>query len=429
MKRGPGDAARRIAERAAGCSLVAGLCACTLLAPVPPVRDQGYFPPATGAAATAAADHAAHEGDACRPSAGRPAAQQPACFAEGLGIAMARVEAGRRALLDNAREVVVLQTSYNALLYPFGAAAVYEKLRGAPNHNLLLPAVLGSALYGLLNSGIPERDKQYLQSAGELLCSLAWHGQWLWLEAEIHDDRASSASLDTVIARLSQALMAYESAWAGLALEAPGVIVPSGALERAKTGATAAPGNTTRAVLQRAQRQAAAADGTLQQLQRLRTELRRAAISLSHDADMINADLQRRLGERVPAPRTPQEVALALLEANRSLATGQAGEDTTPDMAPLVGPDLLSGLSRSSQKAVRDLAATQGAGLYRAWRQARLWLAEQADRRQQVRQAVAGLPCAPATLARMGQAQRTAVSSPTGASANSQAVTTRPLLP
>lgn len=425
MGRRPGTAA----ARAASFSLLGALCACTVLAPVPPVREQGYFPPAAGAAGTAAAGDAAPDGGACRPTAARPAAEQPACFADGLGLAMARVEARRRALLDDAREVVMLQTTYNALLYPFGAAAVYEKLRGAPNRNLLLPAVLGSALYGLLNSGIPERDKQYLQAASELLCSLAWHSQWLWLDDEVHDTRADSGSLDGVITRLSLALAAYESAWAGVALEAPGATVPAGALERAKTGAPAAPGNTTRAVLKRAQQQAAAADATLQQLQRLRTDLRRAAVSLSHDADLIHADLQRRLSERVPAPRTPQEVALALLEANRGLATAQSGTDTPQTMAPLVGPELLSGLNRPSQKAVRDLAAAQGASLYRAWRQARLWLADQADRQQQVRQAVTGLPCAPPTLARMGQAQRTPAPSPAAASSTSQTVTTGPLPP
>ena len=165
----------------------AGLLSCTLLQPVPQADEKGFFgttaskPAAAASAGSSTAPSEASTADCLSRGAALPAA----CFADGLGVVMDQTEAKRRALLNSAREVVNNQVAFNALLYPFGAAAVYEKLRGASNHNLLLPALLGSAAYGFMGAGIPEREKQYLQAANELQCSLAWHGQWLYLDSEI----------------------------------------------------------------------------------------------------------------------------------------------------------------------------------------------------------------------------------------------------
>ncbi|OYU28016.1 MAG: hypothetical protein CFE41_08580 [Burkholderiales bacterium PBB2] len=89
-------------------------------------------------------------------------------------------------LLARAREVSNGNAQFNAIQFPLGAAAVYEKLRGATNRSLLLPAAGAAGIYGFVNSGVVDRERHYLREAFELHCTLVKNGPLLYLDAEIN---------------------------------------------------------------------------------------------------------------------------------------------------------------------------------------------------------------------------------------------------
>ncbi len=432
-----------------GLLVLAGLASCSVMQPIPKADGQGYFTTAVPLIAMeATGEVGAAVPQRCR--SGAVEARDAACFADGLGIVMDRQEARRRGLLDMAREVVHTQVSFNSLLYPFGAIAVYEKLRGAPNHNLLLPAVIGTAAFGFLNSGIPEREKQYLQTAAELQCSLMWHGQWLYLVREINSSEVTTTVTEAVVSRsvgedparwasssrvehvftprslgqvtqdLSAAIRDFQTKRAGVvpALEGrPGSGTPAGALERVKEGNGSRGKNTTDGVSARLAQQAALARATLQDLKRLRGDVAAAAFHLSADTDQIHDVLQRRLTDKLPALKDPRAVAKELMDPNKSLgATAEAGDDAAALMDPLVPRELLSGLSMGSRKKLADLAANEGERLESAWTSAQSWLDRHAQRQLRVRNATAAMTCGDSTLVLQGKTPRskTPVSGRTG---------------
>ena len=387
-----------------------GLTSCTWLAPIPKTDDQGFFSPSAAASAPLGAQDSRsiyEQRLACRDRAAPGLASE--CFAFGLGTMMDRQEARRRELLANAREVVNLQASYNALIYPFGAVAVYEKLRGAPNHSLLLPAVLGSAIYGLLNAGIPERDKQYLQAASELQCTLAWHGQWLYLDSEVNDAAGVPQTLAQIETTLTATLHAFHAKRAVLVTTLkgkPGSGAAAGALERVKSGGGTAGKDTTPQVRQWLGQQGKQAQATVMAVRQLRADMADAALRLSQDADQIRAELQRRVGEKLPALAVPKDVAEFLAAPNRPFATAQSGEDLSGFMDPVASSELLAGLDKASLKAVQVFASDWGAPLFEAWSRAQAWVDRQVARESQLRRATKVLVCANSTLSRMNETLR-----------------------
>lgn len=416
---------------------VIGLSGCSILEPIPKSDGQGYF--GMGGAAKAEPGTAPTTPPAQPTCTNGAVASNAACFADGLGLAMDRQETKRRELLGMAREVVHTQASFNALLYPFGAVAVYEKLRGAPNSNLLLPAVAGTAAYGFLGSGIPEREKQYLQTAMELQCSLAWHGQWLYLDRNVtghgsttteeetvtlerfakrnsdrtvqttstYRQRLVSGSLEDVTMDLADKLKIFQSernVLLGKLKGKPGSGAPAGALERVKGGNGTSGKNTTGAVDQRLRQQATLVRATLKGLESLRGEIASAAFRLTADADVIHGDLQRRLTDKLPALKDPHVVARELLDPNKSLAAkAEADEDAAGVMDSTMPSEALSGLSDTSRTAVASFGKKEGAGLETAWAVADAWLVKQSHRQAQALRAVKSMPCADSTLVQAGQ--------------------------
>ncbi len=584
---------RRIAVGASGFARLAAwgmlgaLSACSSwVQPVPIPSDQGYF--ARGGVigrsttAGAPAGQPASGAQAERRTSEEPARcrirtradRDPACFADELGIEMDVQETRRRLLMTQASEAVNLQSLYNTMVYPFGAVAVYEKLRGAPNHKLLLPAVAGTAIYAMLNARIPDSDKLYLQTSAELQCSLMWHGQWLYLDQEINDTSAPAASSVTslglpdgngsvasrsvagaspaslaspatpatpaspaIAAKAANASSAASAASAASAVSAAGAAksvgapiatadargltttsstvvtetltqtttpptletgamgagtttrrtsvttqrfesvkatrtsgdratsrtaasdrklasvcdpdqeVPApasgapnltrdllaletalthfrreraclrlsgkagspgapGALERVKTGGGSA-GKDTRALLaQRLEQQSATASLTLIQLRALRDDIAAAGQQLSADGDIIMATLQERIGSKLPALVSPQQVARDMLTANQSLAKAQAGDGSASVMEPVMRDDALQGLDAASLNQVEALSRGAGTHLHAAWTRAQSWLDRQQRRQTQVLAAAQRMPCAPSTEGLMGEGRK-----------------------
>lgn len=416
------------------------LSACSILETIPKADGQGYF--GDGVVCTVPKT----EAGACPPTLSAPStctnggfASNASCFADGLGLAMDRQEAKRRELLGMARKVFHTQMSFNALLYPFGAVAVYEKLRGAPSRSLLLPAVVGAAAFGFLGAGIPKREKQYLQTAMELQCSLVWHGQWLYFDRDVtghgsttpeeetvtvknlterhsartiqttstYRQRLISGSLEDVSINLADRLKIFQAERSVLlsTLEGrPGSDAAAGALEQVKQGNGTSGQNATNAVDQRLRQQATLARATLKSLQSLRGEIASAAFRLTADADVIHANLQRRLSDKLPALKDPQVVTRELLDTNKSLvAKAEADDDPAGLMDSTMPSEALAGLSDSSRTAVANFGKKEGAGLEAAWTVTDAWLNKQSQRQTQALWAIKSLSCADTPLVQVGK--------------------------
>ncbi|SFP30118.1 hypothetical protein SAMN05443579_11083 [Variovorax sp. PDC80] len=438
--------------------VAAALSSCTWVAPIPKVDDQGYF----NALASGRENRSLEELSIdCRERI--VAIKTPDCLAAGLGTVWAKQDAYRRELLNMARDVINVQATYNTLIYPFGAVTAYESLRGGSNRGLLLSAVAGTAIYALLNSGIPEREKQYLRAAGEMQCSMSWHAQWLYLNSDLYgfstpdvtetrtfrDDAAPGISITTVQrvawsrdtgrrvsledaeSALSTSIENFQIAQASMIAKLrgkPGSGPARGALERVKFGDGTRGSNTTPQVAQRLNQQVAQARATLKALRRLRGDIEDAAMWLSQDADWIRADLQRRLGEKQPALRTPQEIGKLFEALGTQSARGQSGEDVAGLMNLEIPLDLSAGLDAASAGRLAAFYADTGGSLLSAWGAAQAWVDEQARREARSRTATRGLPCADSTLLQIDGGPRSSATGGGGSNPSSRA-TQNPLPP
>ena len=209
------------------------LAACSITQPVRLPSQGTLFAGGQAAAALAAAVPTASEGAAKASDeallaaarslvdkADRPCrddeAAAPQCFAGGLGLAMDALDARRIELVGLAAQVSNGNATYNALLYPAGGVAIFEKLRGATNRNLLLPAVGAASLYGFMNSGVVDRERHYLRAAGELHCAIVRSASWLYPQSQIIADARAAhrpgvevQALETVLDKLRGALAVF----------------------------------------------------------------------------------------------------------------------------------------------------------------------------------------------------------------------------
>ena len=105
-------------------------------------------------------------------------------FHGGLGRAMWEMDRRRRELVARAAEHTNMNSLYNALLWPVGAYFVEKKIR-RPTWSALDTAAVAAATYGLLNSGIPDRDKLYLKTSARMACTMVEFDADLYPEREI----------------------------------------------------------------------------------------------------------------------------------------------------------------------------------------------------------------------------------------------------
>lgn len=120
----------------------------------------------------------------------KPLEEDIDAFHGGLGRALWETDVRRRELLSQAADHTNLNSTYNALLWPLGAYVIERKIR-QPDWRTLDVAAVAAASFGLLSSGIPDRDQLYVRTAARMACSITLFDANLYLKTDI-----KPASLD-----------------------------------------------------------------------------------------------------------------------------------------------------------------------------------------------------------------------------------------
>ncbi len=429
-------------------ALVAGLAGCSILDPVPQPAGGHLLRKAertedsesgandtsskTGTKSSAGAQKLANKP---QPTAARDCAEgklAPDCFAGGLGDAIDELDTRRVALVNLARDVSNGNAAYNASLYPAGAVAVFEKLRGATNRNLLAPAAAAAGLYGFVNSGVVDRERHYLRAAGELHCAIVRSGTWLYLKSDIQDTPARSryeawstwfylksdhldtpgrwvdaTRLDVAVAHLREATVTFRSARVELLRKLePVAAVGAPALDsirqRAATAAGQARGGSAGqdqrdAIAQRTRRQLESALSVLEQVRALQAQVRGSGLRLRAEWVTIEQTFQSQLSERVALPVAPEKVATELLARTNAMirAQGEAVSDRAgaDELDPAFPAALRNGVSAKTRPALQEFAANQGVKLAEARDNAQAWLDDHALHAARVDAEVRALGC------------------------------------
>lgn len=169
------------------------LAGCTATQPIAPPGDDLFFPAQPGCTAD----------DSCLQPADRQALQN---HAGGLGLAIWDTDLRRRELARLGSERTNQTSLFNAMLWPLGIGSAANQLRH-PGSDLGPAALaLSMATYGVLNSGIPERDQLYLEAARKLTCAIGLASADLYVKADLD---ATLADLEN---RLRATLTAYLNA-------------------------------------------------------------------------------------------------------------------------------------------------------------------------------------------------------------------------
>ena len=450
-------------------ALGAGLAGCSILDPVPPAAG-GYrlsnakrmndgaatSSDAASKTATSSSDSPEDAAKKAQPTPARDCAEGKLasdCFAGGLGEAIDAMDTRRVELVNLARNVSNGNAAYNASLYPAGAVAVFEKLRGATNRNLLVPAAAAAGLYGFVNSGVVDRERHYLRAAGELHCAIVRSGAWLYLKSDTQSvpaqpprrvwsagwlylepsilgspapppflpgsawhyvtsgppDAADANSLDAAVSHLRQATLEFRSARVALLSKLePVAAVAAPALDsirqRAATAAGQARGGSAGqdqrdAIAQRTRRQLEAAQAVLESVRALQAQVRGSGLRLRAEWASIEQSFQSMLSERVPLAVAPDKVATELLTRLKAIEMAKAQGEAlnlragADELDPLFPAALGNGVSKSTRPELQKFAAHEGVKLAQARDNAQAWLDDHALRVGRVNDEVRDLDC------------------------------------
>ena len=427
---------RKMSRQAHSTAALAGtlaLAACSIIQPVRLPSHGALFAGGQASAALAAAGPTAGEGaakasdeallaaaralveKADRPCRGDSAAG-PQCFAGGLGVAMDALDARRIELLGLAAQVSNGNATYNALLYPAGGVAVFEKLRGATNRNLLLPAVGAASLYGFMNSGVVDRERHYLRAAGELHCAILRSASWLYPQSQIvasaHTAERSVAddqSLETVL----DDLRTEQSRFAKKRVKLLGELQPVAAVParvadnsvnarldaatgRARGGSAGS--DSRQDIHQRTRRQLESAQAVLEELRALRARIAESGLRLRAQATALEQDFQRQLSERVAQPTAPDKVGKEISAMTTAMLKLQADASrparaSPEELDPVFPPTLEKGISVLTRSKLQDFAENYGVALASARESAQAWLDAHALRLARVDAEVRYMTC------------------------------------
>lgn len=138
-----------------------------------------------------------------------------------LGRAMWETDLRRRRLVAMGVEKAQLANVYNALLWPLGAYFITKKIHH-PEWSTLDTAAVATATYGVLNSGIPERDKLYLRAASRMACAMVVFEPYMYrvdrVEKQPKDKsndqevlEVRTRQFDWAIGKSGSAMQAYET--------------------------------------------------------------------------------------------------------------------------------------------------------------------------------------------------------------------------
>ncbi len=343
-------------------------------------------------------------------------AAAPQCFAGGLGLAMDALDARRIELVGLAAQVSNGNATYNALLYPAGGVAIFEKLRGATNRNLLLPAVGAASLYGFMNSGVVDRERHYLRAAGELHCAIVRSASWLYPQSQIIADARAAhrpgvevQALETVLDKLRGALAVFARKRVKLlgelepvAAKAPATPANSvSAREDAAAGrgrGGSAGSDSRQEINQRTRRQLESAQAVLEELRALRARIAESGLRLRAQATALEQDFQRQLSERVAQPASPDKVAKEIKAFASAMVTLQADASrparaSPEELDPVFPPALEKGISAQKRPKLQNFAEDYGVALALTRENAQAWLDAHALRLARVDAEVRYMAC------------------------------------
>lgn len=404
--------------------LAAGsLIACGVIDPVPAESSATRLwraPPVSGKAAEAG-------GGSASKGTGTATADASACpddseFIGGLGAAICEADQRRLAYLQRSATAINSIANYNAMLWPLGAAAVHEKLRGAPNSKLILPAVLAAASYGFINAGIPKREAIYIEAARQLGCAIVGAGPDLYRWSEVDPQNVAVPhqaphALRPALSQLALHIKSYDEARADLLADLqpragkPAVAgaprsnnvferwtaPPSGGGKAAVKGADKRPevAAETRARLVHARAQLAEGHVVLRRLEGGAT-----ATALRGRIALIDATVHKQLAEQAPAPTSPASAASDFKTLARAIVTLQASADASeptsakPDPLETALPHTVyDGLDAKSADALRKFQKVHAAPLRNQVQAVGDWLARHATTRQEVAQTLEASGC------------------------------------
>ncbi len=395
------------------------LSACTALEPIPSSTVGQFFAPPPALAASDA------QRDPCNtlgplPDSCIPKSEPADPYYEGLGREIWLTDLRRRdlALLGAKRTNEVF--TFNGLLWPAGAAVAVSAASNPSAALVRNAAAFSIAAYGLMNSGIPDRDKLYLEAARRIACAMALASGDLYLKSDIEDAAtvrrlaSSQDTLEQTMLRLQGALENYDSARKRLVAtletrKAP--VVATGhliSIERrwARTGGSGGGSSTVITDFSRATNaRSTNAHKLFAELSRVHGELRWSASSLATRRMTIEADLVRALNDRTHTLTPPADVyssIVAALKAVQTPAGAASGATATAQGAAEpweVNEKTLQALTPASRARLIIFVEGQAADLERAIPSANDWIQRVQDRRNRTRNQAAGTHCSDALFA------------------------------
>ncbi|MBT9487345.1 MAG: hypothetical protein IV093_07520 [Rubrivivax sp.] len=394
----------RLAAPAAALTLTLG---CSILQPLPSRQDNRRFPLHTGGQVERA--HVPCVPKDAHDTRCAALAIDIDGFHGGLGRAMWEADEWRRELVTLSVERTNLNTAYNALLWPLGSFFLAKKVR-EPAWRTIDTVAFATATYGLLNAGIPERDKIYARVATRMACAMAEAEAEVYPQGLAPDD--GGPGLLALNAALARAITDHAQARTRVLLSLhlkPKAPVQRGQTEVQRTrlsaiGQGGAPvplpdptqafTDSTAALMKKANDEWAAAT-------RLARELGGAGTRLRQRRGTLNSALEQALAGRAAEPRNPFDAAREIAQAFEqgiaaerrfvSRATGQSG--AAPATAWVPTPARLAGLTVDSAQAVKDFWLHEQARLEQQAALTAHWRTQHAARVLSARNHAADLGC------------------------------------
>ncbi|XHS76643.1 hypothetical protein ACFJGW_12995 [Burkholderiaceae bacterium UC74_6] len=348
-----------------------------------------------------------------------------------LGRAMWETDLRRRRLVTMGAEKAKIANLYNALLWPLGAYFVTRKIHH-PEWSTLDTAAVGTATYGLLNSGIPERDKLYVRAASRMACAMVLYEPLLYrryqIDAPYDVDVIHPETLEGRINRLEETIRAFRlrrDVLVSTLKASPGKAAPpaealnsitavrSAALGRGKAAAGGVPPGDLQTFVNNFQaetdRQLASARSQLTEARTTLVLLRSAGIRLRQARGRVDAALNEALMVGTPALVTPEararDIATALqnhLAATKSfndkVATLRKQSGTSQDATWTLTDTRLQALNTDSQQAVLLFWSTRRVSLDDAQELVSKWRADHQERVKLATDAATGMGCSEGTL-------------------------------
>lgn len=406
------------------CALLAG---CTVLQPVPSLRKDLYFPSRASDLAPDSCSQAGADATGCLV----PAVPLAGYFG-GLGQEIWSVDLDRRKYAAMAAEKTNLASLYNAMLWPTGAYLVGRSaITSLPTSVLIGVSSFLTAAYGVLGSGIPDRDKLYIEASIALNCAIALATVDLYALPDILDGYEQydklrtflpgTPSLQHVRQELTEAHKAFAAPFTSLLAELQSRKAPAPAYRPIDVevrfnkliGNTGVAGNTGTSgtnTIERFKENGLKQQQRAQDLSRelgllfsklngeVRNELRKRAIGVQ---ERLNQALIARAPALSAPGMTPNQISALIFKGiqeasvpakgdtgtSKGKAKAQAGADTWVLTAPM-----LAGLTKESARNLKAFNDSKQIRLSQAIEEAEQWLTQQKEMVRDRRARIAAAP-------------------------------------